>query len=67
MQREKVKKISVGIIGCGLISQVMHLPHLREMREHFHVYAVCDLSRETVEHVANDFQIEARYTNYQEL
>src|SRR4051794_14698843 len=37
-------KARVGVIGCGLVAQVMHLPHLRELGDRFEVTAVCDLA-----------------------
>lgn len=42
------RRLRVGIVGCGLIAQVMHLPHLRELPERFEVVAVCDLSEEAL-------------------
>jgi len=26
-----VARIRIGVVGCGLIAQMMHLPHLREL------------------------------------
>jgi predicted dehydrogenase len=37
-------RIRVGIVGCGLIAQVMHLPYLAEMSEQFEIVALCDIS-----------------------
>jgi predicted dehydrogenase len=37
-------RVRVGIVGCGLIAQVMHLPYLRELHDRFEVKALCDLS-----------------------
>jgi predicted dehydrogenase len=37
----------MGVVGCGLIAQVMHLPYLTELRDRFEVTALCDI-RETV-------------------
>jgi predicted dehydrogenase len=33
------RRIKIGIAGCGSISQIMHLPHLFEMREEFELVA----------------------------
>jgi predicted dehydrogenase len=43
-----VKRIRVGVVGCGLIAQVMHLPHLRELADRFSVDVLCDLSDEAL-------------------
>jgi len=37
-------RIRVGVVGCGLIAQVMHLPYLAELDDRFELVAVCDLS-----------------------
>ena len=39
-------RVRVGIIGCGLIAQVMHLHYLRELADRFEIAAVCDVSEE---------------------
>lgn len=46
------RRLRVGVIGCGLIAQVMHLPHLRELSDRFEVVAVCDLSGEALRFAA---------------
>ncbi len=38
------ERIRVGVVGCGLIAQVMHLPYLAELSDRFELSAVCDLS-----------------------
>ncbi len=42
MKRERLR---IAVVGCGLVSQVMHLPHLRELDDRYEVVAVCDVSR----------------------
>jgi predicted dehydrogenase len=39
-----VKRVRVGIVGLGLIAQVMHLPSLWLLRDRYEVTALCDLS-----------------------
>lgn len=39
-----VPRLRVGVVGCGLVAQVMHLHYLRELRDRFEVVALCDLS-----------------------
>lgn len=48
-----MQKVRVGVIGCGLIAQVMHLPYLREMSDRFEIVALCDLSAERLPRSAN--------------
>jgi predicted dehydrogenase len=35
----------VGVVGCGLIAQVMHLPYLTELSDRFEVTALCELAQ----------------------
>lgn len=41
-----VQRLKVGVVGCGLIAQVMHLHYLEELSELFEIAALCDLSEE---------------------
>ncbi|HWQ23435.1 MAG TPA: Gfo/Idh/MocA family oxidoreductase [Gaiellaceae bacterium] len=40
----EARRLRVGVVGCGLIAQVMHLPYLRELADRYEVVALCDLS-----------------------
>jgi predicted dehydrogenase len=41
------ERLRIGVVGCGQIAQVMHLPYLEELSDRYEVVAVCDIS-ETV-------------------
>ena len=43
-RREVMAPVRIGIVGCGAIAQIQHLPNLAELREEFDVAAVCDCS-----------------------
>jgi predicted dehydrogenase len=62
-----MERIRVGVVGCGEIAQIMHLPFLTELRDHFEVRAVCDISRGLVDAVGERFGVPHRLTRYQEL
>jgi predicted dehydrogenase len=62
-----VKRIRVGVVGCGLIAQVMHLPHLRELRDRFSVTALCDLSEQALDFAAAMFPEAARLRRWQDV
>ena len=49
MSETKNRRLRVGVVGCGLIAQVMHLPYLRELEEKFEVVVLCDLSPEVLD------------------
>ena len=60
-------RIKIGVVGCGLIAQMMHLPHLRELADAYEVVALCDVSPATLKHVADHYDIGRRYTDYRDL
>jgi predicted dehydrogenase len=58
--------LRVGVIGCGQIAQIMHLPYLHELPG-FEIGAVCDLSAARVEAVGRHYGVERRFTDYRRL
>lgn len=52
------KKINVGVIGCGQIAQIMHLPYITDS-EDFHLYSICDLSAFVMEKVGEKYHVPA--------
>jgi predicted dehydrogenase len=52
-----MQKIRIGIIGCGDIAQIMHLPFLTELKDLFDVRVVCDVLLDVTESVAETFHI----------
>jgi predicted dehydrogenase len=60
-------RLRIGIIGCGLIAQVMHLPYLRELEDQFELAAICDLSEPLVQRIGDRFGIDRRFQRWQDL
>ena len=60
-----MKNYHVGILGCGQIAQIMHLPYLHDMPG-WTVHSLCDISAEVVQKVAAKYQIPETncYTDY---
>ena len=58
--------LRVGIIGCGQIAQIMHLPYLMELPQ-FEIGAVCDISAKVVNAVGDWHGVKQRYMDYQDL
>jgi predicted dehydrogenase len=44
------KIVKVGIIGCGEMTQVVHLPTLSLLLDYFNVTYLCDVSEQTLAH-----------------
>lgn len=59
--------IRLGVIGCGLIAQVMHLPHLRDLPDLFEVRAVCDIAPEPLEFAQRQFPAASGHREWSEL
>ncbi len=62
-------RIKVGIIGCGAIAQIQHLPHLRELDEQFAIAGLADLSPQLLVAVGEDYGVpeDRRFLDYREL
>ena len=60
-------KLRVGLVGCGLIAQVAHLPNLRALDDLYEVVALCDLSAESVEFAARRFPDAVRFSRAEDL
>ena len=46
-------KLRIGLIGCGEVTQIMHLPSLTQLADHFTVTALCDVSRQVLQTVGD--------------
>ncbi len=62
-----MRRLRVGVVGCGLIAQVMHLPYLQEMNDRFEIAALCDISPATLAAVADKYGVSRRFTRWQDL
>ncbi len=60
-------RIRIGVVGCGLIAQMMHLPHLAELDDLFEIGAVCDLSPGTLKHVGERYGVARRHLDWRDL
>ena len=62
-----MSRIRIGVIGCGAIAQVHHLPNLTALHREFEVPIVCDLSHGAAAAVAKRFHVPQFVTDYTEL
>ncbi len=58
--------IRVGVIGCGVIAQVMHLPHLSQS-EVFELAAVCDIAEPVADGCAARFGAPAAFADWRDM
>ena len=60
-------RVRIGVIGCGAIAQVQHLPFLSELAEEFELRAVCDVSPGAVDYAARLFHVPLKFTDHREM
>lgn len=60
------RKLKVGVVGCGEIAQISHLPYLQEL-PYFEVAALCDLSPSVLDQLGDRYHIKNRFTDFNEL
>ena len=60
-------RVAIGLVGCGAVAQVQHLPNLFELRDEFEVAAVCDVSPSLARVVAEEFGVPRHFTDYRDL
>lgn len=61
-----MRTLKVGVVGCGEIAQIMHLPFLHEL-EQFEIVAICDVSEKVLEAVGDRFNVEHRFKNHRDM
>lgn len=60
-------RVRVGVIGAGLIAQVMHLHYLRELSDMFEVSVICDVAPENAAASAARYGVRKTSTDWREL
>ena len=48
-------KVRVGIVGCGEVTQILHLPSLRQLTDLFEVTVLCDVSQHVLDSVGEQW------------
>lgn len=61
------RRLRVGIVGAGVIAQVMHLHYLAELPAMFEVTAICDIVGANARACADKYGIPAAYADWREL
>jgi predicted dehydrogenase len=65
--RSTPNRLRVGVIGAGLIAQVMHLHYLRELSDLFEISAICDVASDNVAASADRYGVSRTTTDWREL
>ncbi|MDO8548947.1 MAG: Gfo/Idh/MocA family oxidoreductase, partial [Ignavibacteria bacterium] len=61
-----MEKTKIGIVGLGGIAQLVHLPNLTKMNNVI-VTSVAEINKNRLNTIADKFNIQERYTDYNEL
>src|SRR5919108_1147089 len=61
------RQIRVGVIGCGEVAQIIHLPTLAQLADHFVVTALCDISPTVLHGVGDAWGVERRVEDHRAL
>jgi predicted dehydrogenase len=62
-----LERLRTGVVGCGLVASVMHLPFLAELHDRFEVAALCDISPRALAHAGERFPEARRHERVDDL
>jgi predicted dehydrogenase len=62
-----MRKLNVGIVGCGFIAQHRHIPSFLRLRGSVSLKAVCDLRQTLASEVSREFSVPHVYTDLSEM
>ena len=60
-------RVRVGLVGTGVIAQVMHLHYLTELADRYEVAAICDLDADGARACAERYGVPAAFTDWRDL
>ncbi len=60
-------RLRVGLIGTGIIAQVMHLHFLRELSDRYEISALCDISADSANGCAAQYGVPVVHTDWREM
>ena len=60
-------RLRTGVIGCGAIAQMMHLPYMRELQDRYEISALCDWDADVLANVGQQYGVERLFTTSAEL
>jgi len=62
----KTKRVRVAMVGAGSMANEVHYPSLASFPD-VEIAAICDLNQERLNRTADNYGVEKRYTNYQQM
>jgi predicted dehydrogenase len=61
------RRLRVGLVGCGEVTQIMHWPSLYQLSDYFEVTALCDVSPLILEELRKLWNVRTLTTDHREL
>jgi len=61
------RRLRVGLVGTGLIAQVMHLHYLTELADRFEIAAVADIDADSARACAGRYRVPLVFTDWREM
>lgn len=59
-------KVKVGVIGCGSIARMRHIPELNS-NPNAEIVAVCDYVKQNTEKISREYHVKKTYTDYKDM
>ena len=63
----EAERVRIGVVGCGMVAQAMHLPYLSELQDRFELAAVADPSRIVREAIAARYGVAGIHEDHRGL
>lgn len=60
-------RVRIGIVGCGEVAQIIHLPSLYQLADLYEVTALCDVSAKVLDGIGSHWGVAKRFFDYHEL
>src|ERR1700722_11190659 len=61
------RRLRVGLVGCGEVTQIIHWPSLSQLPDQFAVTALCDVSPLILEQLGRLWNVDILVTDHREL
>src|SRR5579859_8064157 len=64
---EAMQRLRIGFVGCGEVTQILHLPALTQLADQFVVTALCDVSETVLQAVGTQWRVPKQHLAYHDL
>lgn len=61
------RKLRVGMVGCGEVTQIMHWPSLDHLADRYEITALCDVSLSVLEELGKRWNVDVLTTDHRQL